>query len=299
MTDRSDKARSERMQRLKESLEKKLSRPAAAIEALTSELQNGEAHPDLWEELHAAAQRDGVEADTAEAYRKITSQRRMERLSAPSGAELLTHAANYFQGVLGDADTAEEMYKRVLGVVPDRPEVYAWLARRFERNNDARGLVELYGLVASAPPTSAVELAGKAMNTIMRISASTPVSDGACRRLARLAHANPKLLDGLESHCRKTGRLPLARELFELVLEHPDLPTHTEMGFRRRVVELYLEDASTYASAISHVEILLEHDAGNEAARAAANKLLSNREVASRAAAALHAARRKSMVDDD
>jgi len=298
MAGTSEKARAQRMERLKASLEKRLSHPASAIEALTSELNNGELHPELWEELHAAASRDGKEADTADAYLKITSARRLERLSPPSGAELLVHAANYFQGVLGDSDTAEELYKRVLGVVPDRPEVFAWLSRRFETAGDRRGLLELYALVATAPPKTAVELASAAMNTIMRVSASTPISEEACRRLVALVPANPKLLDGLEAHCRKSGRLALACELFELALAREDLSNHAELELRRRVTELYLEDASTYAKAIDHVETLLEHDASDEVTRAAANRLLANREVASRAAAALHAARRKSQIDD-
>jgi len=286
------------MERLKDALEKRLSQPASALEALTSELNEGEKHPELWEGLHAAATRDGKEADTAEAYRKITAARRLARMSPPSGAELLTHAANYFQGVLGDRDTAEELYMRVLGVVPDRPEVFTWLAQRFEAASDPRGLLELYSLVAATPPKTAVELAGSAMNTIMRVSASTPVSEDACRRLVALVPANPKLLDGLEAHCRKSGRLALACELFELALAREDLSSHAELELRRRVTVLYLEDTSTYAKAIDHVEALLEHDASDETTRAAANRLLANREVASRAAAALHAARRKSQVDD-
>jgi hypothetical protein len=64
---------------------------------------------------------------------------------------------------------------------------------------------------------------------------------------------------------------------------------------QRRLVDLYVGDAKTPASAIDHVEALLALDPSDAAMRKAAQRLLSVREVASRAASALQGARRSTM----
>ena len=80
-------------------LDKQLSQPPAALEALMSELRIGEAQPQLWEGLHAAAARDGKEQELAAAYRKFATDRRLKQLSPAVQAEVLMHAADFFQGV--------------------------------------------------------------------------------------------------------------------------------------------------------------------------------------------------------
>ena len=68
------------------------------------------------------------------------------------------------------------------------------------------------------------------------------------------------------------------------------------MKQRRRAIELYTGEAGVPAKAIAHVESLLIDDPSDEVARKGAEKLLSSRDVAPRAAAALQAARRHSRL---
>src|SRR5690242_6851951 len=107
MLSTNEKARTLRLQRLRTMLSERLENPAMALETLLSELSGGEAQPELWEGLHSAAVRDGVEADLAAAYGKITSPRRLQQLTPAAHADVLVHAADFHQGVLGDATAAE------------------------------------------------------------------------------------------------------------------------------------------------------------------------------------------------
>ena len=61
---------------------------------------------------------------------------------------------------------------------------------------------------------------------------------------------------------------------------------------RRQLIRLYLGEAGMPDKAIGHVEVLLSQDPTDSQARAAAERLLRDPQVASRAAAALHEARR-------
>jgi len=277
-------------------LDKQLSQPPAALEALMSELRIGEAQPHLWEKLHAAAARDGKEADLAAAYRKFATDRRLKQLAPAIHAEVLMHAADYFQGVLGDPEGSEGFLRNVLEVAPDHLEAFKRLERKYEAAGDDLKLVELYAMVAATPPKPADEMARRAINIIALLSAKTPVSDDACKKLLALVPASSSLLSILEAHCQKTDRLGLACALLEQGLAGPGLPEARIVDHRRRLVELYLGPAKTPEKAMPHVEDLLARDSTDARARAAANTLLSVREVASRAAAVLQRVRRQSQL---
>jgi len=204
------------------------------------------------------------------------------------------HAANFFQGVLGDGDGAERLLRNVLEVAPETADAFRRLERRFETSGDGLRLVELYALVAATPPKPAGELARRAVKIIALLPAKTPVSDGACKRLLALLPASAAILSVLEEHCRKTNRFVLACTLLEEAIEAHALPEMRIGEQHRRLVDLYMGEAKAPEKAISHVEELLRRDPFDAQARAAAERLVSNREVASRAAAALQEARRQS-----
>ena len=289
-----EKARSERIQRLKATLERRLETPIAAVDALMAEAAEGDPRTELWEKLHAAATRDGLEAELADAYTKCMNGPRMKRLPAQAQADVLMHAADYFQGVRGDAATTENILDRVLAAVPGHVEAFARLERRLEKLLDARRLLELYARVAAVPPKPVNVLATQAFNRVLQLAAKDEtLSDDACRKLLALVPTNPRLLDALESHCRSTRRPALACELIEAVLR--DAPSADEaltVQRRQRLVDLYMGEAASPALAIDHVEKLLERDPADASILKVAEKLLSTREVASRAAAALQLARR-------
>ena len=111
-----------------------------------------------------------------------------------------------------------------------------------------------------------------------------------------LVPASWSLLSILEAHCQKTERVSLACALLEQGIAGPGLPEARIIDHRRRLIELYLGPAKTPEKAMPHVEDLLARDSTDARARAAANTLLSVREVASRAAAAIQRARRREQL---
>jgi len=296
MSDPAEKARSLRLERLQTMLDKQLSQPPAALEALMAELRIGEAQPQLWEKLHAAAARDGKEQDLAAAYRKFATDRRLKQLAPAVHAEVLMHAADFFQGVLGDPQSSEGFLRNVLEVASNHVEAYKRLERKYEAAADDLKLVELYAMVAATPPKPPDEMARRAINIIALLSAKAPLSDDACKKLLALVPASSSLLSILEAHCQKTDRMGLACALLEQGLAGPGLPEARIIDHRRRLVDLYLGPAKTPEKAMPHVEDLLARDATDARARAAANTLLSVRGVASRAAAAIQRARRQNQL---
>jgi hypothetical protein len=240
MSTSADKARAQRLERLKSMVEARLENPQAALEALLTEMRTGEAQPGLWEALHGAALRDAKEADLAAAYQKVAQERRLQQLEPPAQVEILMHAADYFQGVMGDGAAAEGFLERVLAIAPDHAEAFGRLERRVLAANDPRRLIEFYALVASGQPKSG-ELLTKAINLIVPLPAAIELSELACKRLVKAAGTHPSILEALDVHCRKTK----------------------------------------------------QNDSNDTIARAGAERLLSVREVAPRAAAALQNARRQ------
>lgn len=292
MSETADKARAQRIARLKTTLETKLDQPPAAIEALLLELEAGESQPELWEQLHAAAARDGVEQALGAAYAKVAGSQRMTRVEPRARAEFYLHVADYFQGVLGDAATCESYLEKVAQTVPGHPIAYARLEPRVEAAADPRRALELYASAAASPPIAPATLAVKAMNRLLLLPAKQPLADDACKKLVELVPAVPRLLNALEGHCRLTQRPALAAWLIEAALLDPSLPSPIVVEQRTRVIDLYMGDAANPAAAIDHVEDLLQRDPGDAAVRKVAERLLGVNEVASRAAAALALARR-------
>jgi hypothetical protein len=292
MTDTAAKARVMRLERLRSMLDGNLGNPRAALETLMGELRVGEAQPELWERLHAAAVRDAKEAELADAYKKFAADRRLKQLSPAVHAEVLMHAADYFQGVRGDGEGAEAFLVGVLEVAPSHAEAFRRLELRFEASGDELRLLELYAVVAGTPPKPAEEMARRALKIVTSLSAKTPLSDDGCKGLLAFAPANLAILGALETHCRKTDRLGLACDLFEQALSVPGLPEVKVVELRRRLLELYMGEAGKPDRAIGHVEVLLVRDPNDAQGRATAERLIPHRKVASRAAAALQQARR-------
>jgi tetratricopeptide (TPR) repeat protein len=294
MSDNADKARTIRLERLRAMVDKHLDHAPAAVEALMSELKIGEAQPELWEQLHAAAVRDDQELELAEAYRKIAVDRRLKQLPPSVRTDLLMHAADFSQGALGDWDGAEGYLRNVLEIAPDHTEAFARLERHFEAAGDKLELIELYATVAATPPKPPEDLARRAVNEIAQFAAKVRLSDEACKRLMVFMPASTAILGVLDAHCQKTGRAVLACALIEEAIEKHGLSDARVLEQRRRLIELYMGDAAAPEKAISHIEDLLRRDPNDAQARDAGRHLLSNNAVATRAAEALQAARRKS-----
>jgi hypothetical protein len=193
---------------------------------------------------------------------------------------------------LGDSDGAETFLRRAVEVLPNFEEAFNRLERRYEGAGDKVALLFLYGAVAADPPLAADEVARRALKALVQLTAKTPLPDEACEKLMALSTASLRLLDALDAHCRKTGRAKLACALRESVVSTAALSPAAIVEQRRHLVDLYVGEASAPELAMPHIEELLRREPTDARARAAAERLLSNREVASRAAAVLQEARR-------
>lgn len=290
-----EKARELRVQRLRHSLDTRLDNPMAAIDALMAEAGDGDLQPELWERLHAAATRDSRTGDLAEAYRHAAKSPRMRRLDEAAQACVLLHGADFFRGVLGDPDGEGDFLERVVAIIPGHADAFPRLERRLEKLGDDRRLVELYSAVVFDPPRPPPVIATQALHRLVRVQPQSPVADEVLRRLVVLAGGNPKLLNALDAHCRATKRFGLACDLIERAIaveEASGAASDLVHERRKRLVELCFGEAAAPARAIDQVEHLLDADPRDAFALKAADRLMSQREVASRAAAALQQARR-------
>jgi len=288
MTATSDKARALRLERLRKMLDEELTQAPAALEALLNELSLGESRADDWQALHVAASRDDKEVELGTAYQKGLTRHRLRAFEPELQARVLLHAADFFQGMLGDVEVAGEFLERILEVVPDHAEAFERLDRRRQAEGDKRKLVDLYALVARRPPVPVERLASRVVDLlIIPLPADTPLKDETCRRLLALVPARPKLLSIVYDHCKKTSRRALGRSLREQALEIENLSEEALVELRRGMLECYLEEGVPPASAIEHAELLLTRDPNDSVAARAAQKLLRVPAVASRAAAML------------
>jgi len=294
MSDPTAKARAMRLERLQTMLDQQLVNPRAALETLMTELRIGESQPALWEQLHQAASRDKNEIELADAYEKMAADRRLKQLAPVEHAALLMHAADFLQGSLGDGDGAEPYLWNVLRLTPDNREAFSRIERRIEAAHDELRLVELYAVVSRSPPKPADEMARRVIKIVALLPAKTPLSDEACRGLLGLVPASSAVLSILETHCQKTHRKDLAYELIEEAIAAGGLPEVKTVEQHRHLIEMYMGENNTPEKAISHVEALLGRYPSDAQARAAAERLIQNRLVASRAAAVLQKARRES-----
>jgi hypothetical protein len=286
-----DKTRAQRLARIKMLLATRIDNALALVDALMAELAEGQLHADLWEQLHSAAIRDGAEAAVADAYNKCTNGSRMKRLPNLAQGEVYMHAADFAQGVLGDAASAEAYLARVLAVAPTHADAFSRLERRYEKLLDARRLLELYATFAAAPPKPINIIATQAYNRILQLAPKDPLPDDACQKLLALVPAHPRLMEALEAHCRNTKRFDLACTLLTRALA-AEKDDNVAVALRQRLLELSMGEGQKPTIAIAQVEALLARDPGDTLALKQAERLLSVREVASRAAAALQAARR-------
>jgi tetratricopeptide (TPR) repeat protein len=282
-----------RLRRLGPMLETRLEDATAALELLVSEAESGEPRIEMWEQLHAAAVRDDLLVELGSAYEQLLKGRRLKPVAADTQALILMHAADFFQGVLGDAEGAAGFLERVVAAVPEHPEAFPRLERRYTAARDDRRLAELYAMAAVSRSEPAVLLIGRSLALMEMLPADAPVRTEICERLIVAEPKNPRIRTVLEAHCRKTGRFQEAAAMLEALLARPELDPREALEVRRRLVALYLGETKNPAGAMPHAEVLLQADPASVEGRKAVDRLLTHPQVAARAAAALLEARRR------
>jgi hypothetical protein len=292
-TEATAKRSAARLRRLAPMLEVALDDAAAALELLVGEAEAGDLRPDLWEKLHAAAARDDKLVELGSAYEQLARGRRLRTVAPEMRAALLMHGADFLLGILGDADGSAVFLQQVVAAVPEHAEAFARLERYLTAAHKDRDLAELYANVAGSRQEPPVLLIGRTLALIERLSADQQLSLEACERLVRAAPINPRVGKVIEAHLKLGGRFTEAATLMELAAASGKLSEKDQFDLRGRLVALYMGPAKAPDSAIGHIEELLRIDSAHVEARKAAEKLLAHPKVASRAAAALHEARKR------
>ena len=213
MNEPANPQRASRLARLRQMLGERLVDPTAALETLLDELEHGDLHRDQWEALHVAAERDDKEVELGTAYQQLLTRPRLGRLELPQQVRVLMHAADFFQGILGDAELARAFLHRVLESDPDHVEAFDRLERAFRTQADTRALIQLYALVARNPPLPPARIAERAAELISTLPEWMALSEDVCSRLLAVAPESPTLLDVICQHCTRTGRSHLAQAL--------------------------------------------------------------------------------------
>jgi len=206
------------------------------VDAMLVSLARHRLAPDAWDQLHAAARRDGRIDEVAAALAKVSSSPRMKSIQPPEAAEFLFQAARFFDDVVGD-DLGAAMYlERTLALAPAHAESFAKMEAILERRSTpGKWLAELYVAVAPHRPRGQQALllrrAAELFARSSQASADEPWVEGVDDRLVdlwqqigRLEPGDDEARSRLEALYLRAGRFRDAVRLNEQSLERDPRP---------------------------------------------------------------------------
>lgn len=277
-----------RIEQLTAYLEDQLAHEQQVLDLLVVAQARGQQNAELWDKLHAAALRDDRLVELASAYEKLAQDRRVKIMPPQHQAQVFLNASRFFMRALGDVDAAESSLERVLGLVPGHPEAFELLKRILDDKGDREKLATLY-LTSVGPRTEKdVALANlrAALGLLPENDAERAVK--IAQQILRLDPGDEGALGALDTRLSAAGKFPeLARALEQALASDPPMPDEKRLPVHARLVELYDGHLPEVERAMPHVEVLLAADTTNEIARRVATRLVTNRSMAARAAAAL------------
>ena len=266
-------------------LEQKLDNEAAILDLLVSALGRGQGNEALWEQLHAAAQRDDRLAELAFAYERLSRDKKLKSLTAAQQATVLGHAGAFFSDVFGDPDGAEGYLERALTLSPGDVPAFDKYEQILAAKRDLRRLGELY---ASAAPHRGDK--GEQLRMLRR-GAELVLGDPerALRlnqEILRLDPGDAAAKGALAALYEKTGRIAELAKLLEQSLS-PDQPEDEARATRLKLLALYAGPLGEIERSLPHVEEVLRFDPIHEGARRVAEELLGHKSLTPRVAASL------------
>jgi tetratricopeptide (TPR) repeat protein len=275
------------------SFEAEIEDAESLVDAILASLARGRLSADAWDQLHAAARRDGRIEDVAAAFGKVTCGARMKSTQPSVAAEFLFQGARFFEEVLGD-DLGAAMYlERSLALAPAHVDAFAKMEAILESKRSFGKLADLY---ATAAPhrtrgQQALMLRRAAEWLVALGEESGPGDDRVIelwQQIARLEPGDEEARSRLELLYVKAGRFRDAVRLNEQSLSREPAPDdYHKQILLERIVELYADALDEPERAIAHVEQLLSFDPTHEGARRVGERLLSVTGLTARAAAAL------------
>jgi hypothetical protein len=265
------------------------------IDAILASLARGRLLTDAWDQLHAAARRDGRIEEVAAAFATVSCGARMKAAQPSVAAEFLFQGARFFDEVLDD-DLGAAMYlERSLALAPARLDAFAKMEAILEGKRSFGKLAHLYA--AAAPHRTRgqqalmLRRAAEWLAALGEESGQPPVDDRVIelwQQIARLEPGDEEARSRLESLYVKAGRFRDAVRLNEQSLSREPAPDdYHKQVLLERIVELYADALDEPERAIAHVEQLLSFDPTHEGARKVGERLLSVTGLTGRASAAL------------
>jgi tetratricopeptide (TPR) repeat protein len=281
------------------SLDAKIGDAEQLVDAMLAWLARGGLASDAWDQLRVAAQRDGCVEAVASAFGKVSSGPRIKTVQPPVAAELHFQAARYCDEVLGDDLGAAMHLEACLGLAPSHLEAFDKMESIFERRQRPDMLSDLYAVSAPHRPRGqqalmlrrAVEWLARAEQEGRSPSAGTPFTERALelwQEIVRLEPGDDEARSRLEALYVEAGRFRDAVRLNEQSLARdPAKDVYAKGRLLERIVELHADRLEQPERAIAAVESLLTLDPTHVIARRVAERLLSVKALAGRAAAAL------------
>ena len=279
-----------RIETLAAALEQKLDNEAAILDLLVAALARGQTNEALWDQLHAAAQRDDRLAELAFAYERLARDKKLKSLTASAQATVLGHAGVFSADVFGDSDGAEGYLERALTLAPGDTVAFDKYEQILSARKDLRRLGELYASAAPHRGDKAAQLG------LLRRGAELVEGDPERAlklhlEILRLDPTEERSKKALEQLYDKTGRLAdLAKLLEQAVAQDPPPPPAEGRSIRARLLGLYAGGLGEIERALPHIEEILRAEPTHEQARRVAEELLGHKALTARAAAALGAA---------
>jgi hypothetical protein len=286
------------------SFETKIDDAEQTVDTMLAWLARGGLGPDAWDNLRAAARRDGCVDAVAVAFGRVSCGARIKTVQPSVAAELHFQAARYCAEVLDDDLGAAMHLERCLALAPAHLEAFAKMEAILGQRERHDKLSELYATAAPHRPRGqqalmlrrAVEWLARAAPEGQRDAqreegTDTSLTDRAIemwQEIVRLEPGDDEARSRLEALYVATGRYRDAVRLNEQSLARdPSKDVYSKGVLLERIMELYVDKLDQPERAIAAVEQLLSLDPTHAGARRVADKLLSVRGLAGRVASAL------------
>lgn len=258
------------------------------LDAIVSALGRDQLPSDTWTKLHAAAARDRRTAELAFAYDSASQGKLLRTLVPQAMAEFLFHASEYFADVMNDEAGSASYLERALDVFPGHEGAFLRLSALLESKGQIRPLAQLtFAISMHRARADQVELLRRAGSLFEQAGLEERAIE-AYQQILRIVPQDAATRETLETHFLQANRhRDIARLLEQTLTAEPKLDQDEELRVRVRLLDLYVHQLKEPERTVPHVEAILAIDPANDAASRTAQKLLPNKSLAARAAAAL------------
>jgi hypothetical protein len=279
-----------RLDRIAAIIETKLESEPMLLDVLVTATAKGNAEPGLWALLHEAAIRDNRVVELSTAYEQLIGSPKLKFLSGAAQADVLTHAASFFEDVVGDPAKASPYLERALAASPAHAEAYSRLENLLAARQDTRGLIDLYASTAARRPGAddQLSLLRRAAELAESIPDGTDQAVRLYQQIVRLDPSDTNAVEAVEAHYVRAGRFRDAAKWLEQVLSaQTRVDEIIEVSLRDKLLRIYRDELGDLDRAFPHAEKLLVYDPAHDDARAVAGQLLEHTSLGQRAVTAL------------